>query len=417
MSSKKLKSPSSISIETCSAKLAKIFKIKIAVIATLSLLISALVLNTHSFNNPLPQTAFAGTFSYESKDCKDTFMNLAGGEDGDLTPVIGIEVDDTSWPMPIKFREDGGVTYDPVASHIDTLLEESETDNINGIAKICYCEPTTSIDILYDVSKPPQATGTPDEIGAEKAKYKIRKQAAEWIRHHKNLFCKYIQTQTIESKPALPTQVTYCKIEQWEVEFFNLDIDNFRAFDTNNDCKIEDTEDENELCELELYTARQECSVLSEYPLADIYLDQIEGVNNENACQQLSKIYCDKGEKKILDLGEFDSTQLSTDTLRNTQGSGENITGQKGFQKIKDQGAGENNPAINFILNIINILTNLAFFVSMFFLIMGGFYMVMASNNSEMQDKGKNAIKYFVFGISFVLLSYLLVVLIEGFLF
>jgi hypothetical protein len=403
----KAKSPKLAATNQPSYSLKNKLRLKMVALSSLALLALGLTLSTNSINSfklSFSNTAFANntntnTIQFKKTECTDNFKKLATP-----TPKVGIVVDDTTWQVELK---DGERQYKPSTSALDTLLAANKDDPpVKALAEICYCNSAASIDSIYKVLNPPKPAAatpaTPDPT------YKDRKQAAEWIRHHKNLFCKYIQTTEIKA-PATAggaTNIQYCKIEQSSLNQDNLDINDFRAFDTNNDCQIMT----NEKCELDLYKARQTCSSNSLATKSQLNLNGVANVTDQNACQQLNKIYCDGTTKKILDLGEFDSTQLNTKTLTVEDE-------QTGFQEIEDQGAGENNPAINFILNIINILTNLAFFVSMFFLIMGGFYMVMASNNSEMQDKGKNAIKYFVFGISFVLLSYLLVVLIEGFLF
>jgi hypothetical protein len=48
---------------------------------------------------------------------------------------------------------------------------------------------------------------------------------------------------------------------------------------------------------------------------------------------------------------------------------------------------------------------------------MAGFYTVIASGNTEMNNKAKAAIKYFVMAVSFTLLSYSIVTIIKALLY
>ena len=58
-------------------------------------------------------------------------------------------------------------------------------------------------------------------------------------------------------------------------------------------------------------------------------------------------------------------------------------------------------------------MAGLSFLIAVAMLILGGFYLVMASGNSEMTDKGKKAIKNFILAIIFTLLSYSIVTIIQ----
>ena len=133
---------------------------------------------------------------------------------------------------------------------------------------------------------------------------------------------------------------------------------------------------------------------------------KIKGVE----CKNKDIVQCIGDEKtpEILDFNDgFTSESLNVDKVLKTQD-------QKGFQNIQDQGAGTNNPAINILLYIINTLANLSFLISVFILIMAGFYTVIASGNTEMNNKAKAAIKYFVMAVSFTLLSYAIVTVIKA---
>ena len=58
-------------------------------------------------------------------------------------------------------------------------------------------------------------------------------------------------------------------------------------------------------------------------------------------------------------------------------------------------------------------MAGLSFLIAVAMLILGGFYLVMASGNSEMTDKGKKAIQNFILAIIFTLLSYSIVTIIQ----
>ena len=109
---------------------------------------------------------------------------------------------------------------------------------------------------------------------------------------------------------------------------------------------------------------------------------------------------------------ECSITSTSMETYKQVDGY------KDGFIKFfsnegNNQGAGSSNPALNTILYIINLLAGLSFLIAVAMLILGGFYLVMASGNSEMTDKGKKAIQNFIYAIIFTLLSYTIVTIIQ----
>jgi len=357
-------------------------KLKLATAASLSLVVIGLALHSTALNLNISNTAFAATFNFKQTECPKYFQALKG--------KIGIEVKIDKNQIPELHEDKMGFKYEPADFSFEDFAKDAGSDStVQLIAKTCPCTLATTVKQVLGVS------GTaPEASGATRDTFQANANAAAWIKAHQQLACRYIQINNIEDLPV-GQKVSYCKITHSNLG--NLSVEDFRAFDIDNDCNI----DNNEKCKKELAEGRVTC--------ASTYNKAIRVKGKSVKCSEIHKYYCKDNTPEKIDLGDFDSESLDTKLLK--------TTGQKGFINITDQGAGPSNPAINFILNIINILTNLAFFVSMFFLIMGGFYMVMASNNSDMQDKGKNAIKYFIFGISFVLLSYLIVILIEAYLF
>jgi hypothetical protein len=363
--------------KTLNAKL----KLKLATAASLSLVVIGLALHSTALNLNISNTAFAANFTFKQIECPSYFQALSG--------QIGIEVKIDKNQIP-ELTSKGEVKYKPTTFSFEDFAKNAATNpKVQLIAQTCPCTLATTVKQVLGVS------GTAPASGSTRTAFQENANAAAWIKAHQQLACRYIQINKIEDLTVGEKKVSYCKIKQSNLD--NLSVEDFRAFDTSNDCKIEG----DEVCKKELAEGRVKC--------ASKYNPTITVKGKSVKCSEIHKYYCKDNTPKKIDLGDFDSESLDTKLLK--------TTGQKGFINITDQGAGPSNPAINFILNIINILTNLAFFVSMFFLIMGGFYMVMASNNSDMQDKGKNAIKYFIFGISFVLLSYLIVILIEAYLF
>jgi len=75
-----------------------------------------------------------------------------------------------------------------------------------------------------------------------------------------------------------------------------------------------------------------------------------------------------------------------------------------------DQGG----PIIGLINYLINFLVSIVFVLCMASLIYGGYNLIFAGLDSEMIEKGKNAIKYATFGFVFIMLSYTIVILIQS---
>ena len=221
------------------------------------------------------------------------------------------------------------------------------------------------------------------------------------------LQCTPNQEQAASTQPQKPsvTCTSFCKIdpsvlkqEAWEGDI-NLTINEFRALDKNNNCEI----DFEESCQVELNSAIQACKTGAQKVSPHTLMTDIP-------CADIGYYSCIKGE--VVETN-FDNSikqdQFSTSNIR--------AEGQRSFINAftnNDQGAGADNPAINLILYIINLLAGLSFMIAVAMLIIGGFYLVMASGNSEMTDKGKQSIKNFVLAITFTLLSYAIVTIIQA---
>jgi len=247
-----------------------------------------------------------------------------------------------------------------------------------------------------------------------------------WIEDH--LLNQYSMCRTINVRqtkptppatgPTGPNTINYCIYQQREVADLPeqiRSIESLITLDLNKNCKIDGNKEE---CQKNLKTATVKCALdqgvaLDNELKADgkystIVNGAVKEIPVKRTCSNIRYFGCLDGNKpEYLDIEPgFTSESLNVNAVLKT-------TGQTGFQGIENQGAGDNNPAINFILKIINTLSNLSFLVSVFFLIMGGFYLVIASGNSEMTDKGKTAIKNFIFAITFTLLSYTIVIIIR----
>jgi len=71
-------------------------------------------------------------------------------------------------------------------------------------------------------------------------------------------------------------------------------------------------------------------------------------------------------------------------------------------------------PVIGFINMIINYLASIVFVLCMASLIYGGYNLIFAGFDSDMQEKGKNAIKYAITGFFLIMLSYTIVILVQS---
>ena len=180
-----------------------------------------------------------------------------------------------------------------------------------------------------------------------------------------------------------------------------ITLPTFKRIDQTKDCVI--NSDGREKCLSLQHYIKEECKT-GHGPES-----KVEGIE----CKNKDIVQCvgNSDTPIIFDFNDgFTSESLNINKVLKTED-------QKGFQNITDQGAGTNNPAINILLYIINTLANLSFLISVFMLIMAGFYTVIASGNTEMNNKAKAAIKYFVMAVSFTLLSYSIVTIIKALLY
>lgn len=224
---------------------------------------------------------------------------------------------------------------------------------------------------------------------------------SSWAKNFLNNTCEYIQeVRNMELQREATTSIEFCTItsDQLTIAGLPITIETFKNIDITSDCKL-DTNNR-EKCLSKRYEIQTKCKATK----------NPDAIFHGIKCTDAAIIQCvgDNQEPEILDfLDGFTSDSLNIDTVLKTND-------QKGFQKIQDQGAGANNPAINLLLFIINTLANLSFLISVFMLIMAGFYTVIASGNTEMNNKAKAAIKYFVMAVCFTLLSYSIVTIIKA---
>ena len=299
-------------------------------------------------------------------------------------------------------------------------------DEMEKLVAPCQCFNAfqdLSINLNSIFSRNLGSASNEEERTEQQDKLAERLEKRYWIEDH--LLNQYSMCRTINVRQTKPTPpatgpntINYCIYKQTEVDDLPeqiRSIESLITLDLNKDCKIEGNK---EKCQENLKTASVKCAldqradISNELQADGKYSTIVDGAVTEEPvlrnCSNIRYFGCLDGNKpEYLDIEKgFTSESLNVNAVLKT-------TGQTGFQGIENQGAGDNNPAINFILKIINTLSNLSFLVSVFFLIMGGFYLVIASGNSEMTDKGKTAIKNFIFAITFTLLSYTIVIIIR----
>ena len=297
-------------------------------------------------------------------------------------------------------------TQNAIITDLDKLFKVENEQNILQIQAACLCIQMGTNPNQALISTPP---AYPEKDEDSKAKQELHIKylgIKDWITQ--NLInnmdtCKRFQTRTktpdTPSTPPADPLVNTCAFNPQKVAQKELSITQFRSFDSNNNCEI-DAEEE---CAIEYSKAVTNCQTKNESQT--IKSQPIE-------CPELRKWSCIKGDIKKLTFsdGDFNESLKISDTLQKE--------GQDGFIKFfsiegNNQGAGANNPAINLILYVINLLAGLSFLIAVAMLILGGFYLVMASGNSEMTDRGKKAIQNFIYAIIFTLLSYTIVTIIQ----
>ena len=217
-----------------------------------------------------------------------------------------------------------------------------------------------------------------------------------WANAHLKDVCSFLQI----SESTRSADVTTFKTCAFDPDLTtDITLSQLKATDTNNDCKINT---DTEKCLHKKFRAQKACSSLA----TDFSVDGFTG-----ECEEIQQYHCIKNntpEKLDFNDGASESNLDTSKYLLK-----EDQDGFVKFFKDNNQGAGNQNPAINLILYVINLLAGLSFLIAVGMLILGGFYLVMASGNSEMTDKGKNAIKNFILAITFTLLSYAIVTFIQ----
>jgi hypothetical protein len=97
---------------------------------------------------------------------------------------------------------------------------------------------------------------------------------------------------------------------------------------------------------------------------------------------------------------------------------------EKGLKATENQGArfaGSGDPEVgttqNVIMEVMNFLVSMISLLALLVFIAGVFFLVTASGDDQQIQKGKDAIKYSLIGIVFVMLSYTIVIFIQSILF
>jgi len=361
------------------------------------------------------------------ENCRATIRNIP----------FGIKVDENNNFQPV-LQANGAVTFLPSTNSDPNIIIDSEAE-LKKLVAPCRC-----LEMFSDLRMPEQvfssalASSTTDaERTAAIQDKKERMQKKLWLERYilgtQNL-CQHInfkitQAPAPQAQPApaaqqapaaqapapAPMQINYCLYLQSNLAPFDPNASNIKTLrslitlDQNKNCQIDSRR---ETCNMNLAAAQEKCKANPQADITKNLTPVPDGPARElgisTNCSNLPYFGCLRANlPEYLDIEPgYTAESLDVNKVLKTDG-------QIGFQGIDDQGAGENNPAINFLLYIINTLSNLSFLIAVFFLIMGGFYTVVASGNSEATDKGKAAIKNFIFAITFTLLSYTIVIIIR----
>ena len=90
------------------------------------------------------------------------------------------------------------------------------------------------------------------------------------------------------------------------------------------------------------------------------------------------------------------------------------IANQAQKANLKNLSENTGGPVIGFINMIIEYLVGIVFVLCMGSLIYGGYNYIFAGFDSDMQEKGKNAIKYAGIGFFLIMMSYTIVILVQS---
>jgi hypothetical protein len=128
--------------------------------------------------------------------------------------------------------------------------------------------------------------------------------------------------------------------------------------------------------------------------------------------QELFGCYGDSAEpKSLLDFQGEDANLNTFQTFDEEKGF---IASKAQKETLKRLANNEAGPVIGFVNMIINYLIGIIFVLCMASLIYGGYNLIFAGFDSDMTEKGKNAIKYAITGFFLAMLSYTIVILIQS---
>jgi len=172
-----------------------------------------------------------------------------------------------------------------------------------------------------------------------------------------------------------------------------ITIDKIKQIDENNNCLIDTN---HEKCVLKYINIMRTSSE-----------ETISALNEElfgcygNSAEPTSLIDFEGEDKSINSFQVFDEEKGL-------------IANQEQKQTLKNLSENKAGPVIGFINMIINYLASIVFVLCMGSLIYGGYNLIFAGFDSDMQEKGKNAIKYAITGFFLIMLSYTIVILVQS---
>ena len=172
-----------------------------------------------------------------------------------------------------------------------------------------------------------------------------------------------------------------------------ITVEKVKLIDENNNCKI-DTNIEN--CRLKLNNILQ-TSTPKEKQFLKAELFGCYGNQEEP--------------QSLFDFTESDRNINSIQVFDEEKGL---IANQAQKANLKNLSENTGGPVIGFINMIIEYLVGIVFVLCMGSLIYGGYNYIFAGFDSDMQEKGKNAIKYAGIGFFLIMMSYTIVILIQS---
>ena len=172
-----------------------------------------------------------------------------------------------------------------------------------------------------------------------------------------------------------------------------ITIDKIKTLDQNNNCLLD--------------TNREKCLA----KLANLMKTSPERTNNARR-DSLFGCYGNSLEpKNLIDYQGEDRNINNFEIFNDEKGLIANNQQKTQLKKLTENQAG---PVISFINMIIDYLVGIIFVICLSSLIYGGYNLIFAGFDSDMKEKGKNAIKYAIAGFFFVMLSYTIVLLVQS---